>query len=305
MIHTMMWLFRLWRTKHVWLPIKEEGHKEERFYIRFTSKQRIMHFIMMLSFFSLALSGMALKFSFMGWAHMVTRVLGGYASMGNLHRFAGVALLTLFAYHLWDLVKIKRASGETWFKFIFGPNSLMFNLSDITQFFQSVRWFLGRGERPHYGRFTYWEKFDYFAVFWGNFIIGSTGLVLWFPEFFTRFLPGWSVNVATIVHSDEALLAVGFIFTIHFFNTHFRPDKFPMDPVIFTGRVPVDELKHDKPGEYAEYVEGLDPSVRSDRIKGPAKPWIEKVARIVGLTALGIGMTLIVLIVYTMVFGYL
>jgi len=304
LIHTMLWLFRLWRTREVWLPLKENGHKEERFYIRFTSKQRIMHFIMMLSFFSLALSGMALKFSFMGWAHMVTRVLGGYSSMGNLHRFAGVALLTLFAYHLWDLVKIKRASGETWFKFIFGSNSLMFNLTDITQFWQSVKWFLGRGERPHYGRFTYWEKFDYFAVFWGNFIIGSTGLMLWFPEFFTRFLPGWSVNVATIVHSDEALLAVGFIFTIHFFNTHFRPDKFPMDPVIFTGRVPLDELKHDKPGEYEEFVEGVDPGVRSDRIKGPAKPWIGKVARIVGLTALGIGMTLIVLIVYTMVFGY-
>jgi hypothetical protein len=77
-----------------------------------------------------------------------------------------------------------------------------------------------------------------------------------------------------------------------------------MDPVIFTGRVPVDELKHDKPAEYAEFVEGVDPSVRSDRIKGPAKPWIGKVARIVGLTALGIGMTLIVLIIYTMVFGY-
>ena len=89
MLHTLMWLFRLWRTREVWLPLKENGHKEERFYIRFTSKQRIMHFIMMMSFFTLALSGMALKFSFMGWAQVVTRVLGGYASMGNLHRVGG------------------------------------------------------------------------------------------------------------------------------------------------------------------------------------------------------------------------
>ena len=51
-----------------------------------------------------------------------------------------------------------------------------------------------------------------------------------------------------------ALLATGFIFTIHFFNTHFRPDKFPMDPVIFTGRVTVDELKYDKPAEYEQLV---------------------------------------------------
>ena len=85
-------------------------------------------------------------------------------------------------------------------------------------------------------------------------VIGSTGFVLWFPELLTRVLPGWSINVATIIHSDEALLAVGFIFTIHFFNTHFRPDKFPMDPVIFTGRTTVEELEHDKPGEYEELV---------------------------------------------------
>jgi cytochrome b subunit of formate dehydrogenase len=305
LIHTLLWLFRLWRTREVWRPVKENGHKEERFYIRFTSKQRIMHFIMILSFFTLALSGMALKFSFMTWAHWVSTVLGGYATMGTLHRIAGVALLGLFAYHLVDLVRIKRATGEGWVKFIFGPNSLMFNLTDIKQFWQSVKWFLGRGPRPHYGRFTYWEKFDYFAVFWGNFIIGSTGLVLWFPEFFTRFLPGWSVNVATIVHSDEALLAVGFIFTIHFFNTHFRPDKFPMDPVIFTGRVPLDELKHDKPREYEEFFHARrEEDFDEGRIKGPAKPWIEKGARIFGFTALAIGLTLIALIVYTMVFGY-
>jgi hypothetical protein len=56
-------------------------------------------------------------------------------------------------------------------------------------------------------------------------------------------MPGWVLNVATIIHSDEALLAVGFIFTIHFFNTHFRPEKFPMDTVIFTGTVPLEEFK--------------------------------------------------------------
>ena len=305
MIHTLMWLFRLWRTRDVWLPLKENGHKEERFYIRFTSKQRVMHFIMLTSFFALALSGMALKFSFMGWAQVVTRVLGGYASMGNLHRWAAVVLICLFVYHLRDIFKAKGASGKSWFKFIFDPvNSLMFNLNDIKQVFQSIRWFLGRGPRPHYGRFTYWEKFDYFAVFWGVFIIGSTGLVLWFPEVFTRILPGWSVNVATIIHSDEALLAVGFIFTIHFFNTHFRPDKFPMDPVIFTGRVPLDELKHDKPAEYEVFVEGKSKEELIGTVKGPAKKRIERGARIVGFTALGIGLTLIFLIVYAMVFGY-
>ena len=66
----------------------------------------------------------------------------------------------------------------------------MFNKNDGREFVASIKWFFGKGERPDYGRFTYWEKFDYFAVFWGMFIIGSTGLFLWFPEFFTNVLPG-------------------------------------------------------------------------------------------------------------------
>ena len=104
------------------------------------------------------------------------------------------------------------------------------------------------------GAGRYWEKFDYFAVFWGIVVIGSTGLTLWFPVFFTRFLPGSFINVATIIHSDEALLATGFIFTVHFFNTHLRPEKFPMDTTIFTGHMPLAELKRDKPREYAALV---------------------------------------------------
>ena len=108
---------------------------------------------------------------------------------------------------------------------------------DVREFSATMTWFFGRGPRPRYGRWTYWEKFDYFAVFWGVMIIGSSGLLLWFPEFFTHVLPGWTINVATIIHSEEALLAAGFIFTIHFFNGHLRPEKFPMDPVVFTGRM--------------------------------------------------------------------
>jgi cytochrome b subunit of formate dehydrogenase len=85
------------------------------------------------------------------------------------------------------------------------------NRRDLTEFVGTLKWFVGRGKRPAYGRWTYWKKFDYFAVFWGIAVIGSTGLTLWFPVFFTRFLPGWLLNVTTIIHSDEALLATGFI----------------------------------------------------------------------------------------------
>jgi hypothetical protein len=114
---------------------------------------------------------------------------------------------------------------------------------DFTDFVGNFRWFLYLGRRPRFDRWTYWEKFDYFAVFWGVAIIGFSGLVLWFPQFFTTFLPGWFLNAAHVVHSDEALLATGFIFIFHFFHTHLRPETFPLDPVIFTGRIPLVALQ--------------------------------------------------------------
>jgi cytochrome b subunit of formate dehydrogenase len=177
----------------------------------------------------------------------------------------------------------------------------MFSLQDIKDLKGSLKWFVGLGPRPEYGRWTYWEKFDYFAVFWGMFIIGSTGLILWFPEFFTLFLPGKSVNIATIVHSDEALLAVGFIFTVHFFNTHFRPDKFPMDPVIFTGRVPLEEYRVDKPREYEELVANGE---LEENLFEPYPRNAQILFRVIGFTALTIGITLILLIIYSMLWGY-
>ncbi|MCL7991945.1 MAG: hypothetical protein M8840_12530, partial [marine benthic group bacterium] len=172
---------------------------------------------------------------------------------------------------------------------------------DLIDLKNSFKWFFGKGPRPEYGRFTYWEKFDYFAVFWGMFVIGSTGLFLWFPEFFTLLLPGWLVNVATIVHSDEALLAVAFIFTIHFFNTHFRLDKFPMDPVIFTGTVPIEEMKRDKPLEYQRMVETGE---FEKRLVDPYPKEVEVGFRVFGFTMLGIGLLIIALILYSMIFGY-
>ena len=190
---------------------------------------------------------------------------------------------------------------QTWLEVITGPDSIIFNRRDIREFGQSIKWFFGLGPRPQYGRYTYWEKFDYFAVGWGVIIIGGTGLVLWFPELFTYVFPGWAINVATIIHSDEALLAVGFIFTIHFFNTHFRPDKFPMDPVIFTGLVSVAELKYDKPGEYEAMRESGE---LEKHLVDRYPPQGERGMRIFGTVALAFGLVLLALIIYTMLFGY-
>ncbi len=300
--HTVAWLIRLWISREEWRVHKAAvAAPATKLYKRFSSTQRVLHITMMISFFTLALTGMTLKFSYAVWAQWISWALGGFETMGVLHRLGGITLFIVIAVHLRDVFRFKRESRQTLWQIITGPNSILFNRRDILEFRDSIKWFFGLGDRPRYGRYTYWEKFDYFAVFWGVIVIGATGWILWFPEFFTYFLPGKAVNVATIIHSDEALLAVGFIFTIHFFNTHFRPDKFPIDPVIFTGRVALDEFQYDKPREYEELVE----SGQLEQHLADAYPEnVERGFKTFGFIALAIGLMLIGLIIYAVLFGY-
>lgn len=256
---------------------------------------------MIVSFISLALTGMTLKFSYTGWAALLSRLLGGFESAGYIHRVAAVAMVIIFVTHILDLFRLKRKEFGTWRSLLLGENSMLFNRKDWQDLVGSVKWFLGQGPRPNYGRWTYWEKFDYFAVFWGMAVIGSTGFMLWFPELFTLVLPGWLINVATIIHSDEALLATGFIFTVHFFNTHLRPEKFPMDLVIFTGQMAVEEFKIDKPAEYEALVRSGE---LEKNLVDPYPPVVLKAIKTFGWTALSIGFAMVIWIIYAMVFAY-
>jgi cytochrome b subunit of formate dehydrogenase len=244
---------------------------------------------------------MMLKFAHMDWAKFLARILGGVETAGTLHRIGAVITFAYFAFHILNLSNIKRRKRQSMSRFIFGKDSLWFNRQDIRDFTATIKWFVGKGPRPQYGRWTYWEKFDYLAVFWGVAIIGFSGLILWFPVFFTKLFPGWVINLSQIVHSDEALLAVGFIFTIHFFNTHFRPEAFPMDTVIFTGYMSVDHLKHERPREYQELKDSgqLETMVEE---KNFSKDNL-RLIRFLGFTALGIGVILIALIIYTFITG--
>jgi len=298
-LHTLLWLPRSFqmRLAHPHLPPKP-GEKQFR---RFTDLNRIQHVVMILTFITLALTGMMLKFSYTGWAVLLSRVLGGFESAGFLHRTAAIVMFGLFVTHLWDLARRKRHECGGWLGLLMGPSSMVPTLRDLGEFIATIKWYVGAGPRPQYGRWTYWEKFDYFAVFWGITIIGSTGLMLWFPEIITKVLPGWLINVAGIIHGDEALLAVGFIFTIHFFNTHFRPEKFPMDLVVFTGRMSLEEFKLERPDEY----EALKKSGRlEEHLADPPSPAAIRAARIFGWAALAVGIALVIGIIYAMIFAY-
>ncbi len=299
-IHTLLWLPRSF--KHLKEKKKHKSSLQRYYFQRFSSGHRIMHVFVIFSFVLLALTGMMLKFSSMPWAKFLSDLFGGVETAGTIHRFAAIITFGYFIAHIISLIQIKIKRKRSWREIIFGPNSMMFNKKDLKDFIATIKWFLGFGSRPQYGKWTYWEKFDYFAVFWGVAIIGFSGLILWFPEFFTKFFPGWFINVATIVHSDEALLAVGFIFTIHFFNTHLRPESFPMDKVIFTGLVPLDEYKADRPEEYKQLKENSQ--LKKKVVLKEVSTQKSNLIAIFGYTFLTIGITVILLIIYSMLFGY-
>ncbi|HKM89966.1 MAG TPA: hypothetical protein VJX29_05075 [Candidatus Acidoferrales bacterium] len=278
-----------------------EGKPEEREYVRFTRLQRGLHVCMIVSFMSLALTGLTLKFSYTAWAAILSRLFGGFETAGYIHRTAAVLMFTVFVIHLVDLYRQRKRAQLSWREFLFHGDTILFTRRDLTEFLATMKWFLRVGPRPSYGRWTYWEKFDYFAVFWGIAVIGFTGLTLWFPVLFTRFLPGSFINVATIIHSDEALLATGFIFTVHFFNTHLRPENFPMDVTIFTGYMSVAELKRDKPKEYEALVAA---GKLEENLVEPYPSIVVRTVRAFAWTALALGFSIVVWIIYAMLFAY-
>ncbi len=277
-------------------------HNEEKYFERFDAFSRFLHILVIISFISLAITGMIIKFSGIGVFQFVSNLLGGYEVTGFIHRTAAFVTFIYFFLHIGYLIRKSKTRKKTFIQFFKGDNSLIPNKTDLMELIATMKWFFGKGPRPEYGRWTYWEKFDYWAVFWGVAVIGSSGLLLWFPEFFTHLgVPGSLINVATIIHSDEALLAAGFIFSYHFFNTHFRPDKFPMDTVIFTGKVSLEEMKEDRPREYEQLMK--DPEMQKKIGEAPS-PALVHAARIFGSVALTLGIILVLLIIYSMIFLY-
>ena len=267
----------------------------QRYYRRFTAVERVMHSALMLTFVGCALSGLPLLYAEKPWAASLARILGGFESAGLIHRICAFVMIVVFVSHVL-LVFGKAFAGGRFMKMLWGPDSMVPQPQDAIDVWRNFKWFVGKGPQPQFDRWTYWEKFDYWAVFWGMFIIGGSGLLLWFPVFFSKLLPGWMFNIAALVHGEEALLAAGFIFTFHFFNGHVRPAKFPMDTVIFTGRISEHELKGERLMEYERLA-------REGRLAAKEAPPPTTESKmfgwIVGGIALALGIVAIVLIVYS------
>lgn len=267
---------------------REVHDPPRQYYFRIHLLHRLLHGTLVASFLGLAATGMPLRFSHVDWATGFAHAVGGFGAILFFHKTFAVLLSLCFLVHVGYISHLAFVRGEI--GVFWGPTSMVPQPKDFFDMFQHFRWFFGMGPRPQFGRFTYWEKFDYWAVFWGMAIIGTSGYVMWFSATFARVMPGWLFNVALLIHADEALLAVWFIFAIHFFNSHLRPDRFPIDLVIFTGRESVEELRESRPAEYERLVkEGNLLAVEAD----PPPLWLRNFGRIVGFSAIGIGFLLL------------
>ncbi len=222
----------------------------ERKINRFDVHQIIQHAGLMVSFILLVVTGLPLKFNTWAISQWWIGVWGGIEVTRTAHIFAawimGIVCLYHVAYLLYTTLVLKRPF----------PVKMIPSYKDGVDFYHEMAYFVGlKKERPRIDRFNWKEKFDYWAIFWGIPIMFISGFIMMYPVLVSNVLPGWVIPAALVAHSDEAMLALTWIFLVHVFFNHFTPGIFPLNKSIFTGNVSAERYRLDHPLEYDRLVE--------------------------------------------------
>jgi cytochrome b subunit of formate dehydrogenase len=228
-------------------PVAVPAPPAVREFERFGWNFRTQHMILLVSCLILIITGLPLKFHEARLSQLFFDLVGGVQMSTLIHRIGAVGLIAVGAYHLLYLVAFREGRRDFW--------ELLPRPKDVTDLFQMLRYFLGKtDEKPRFGRFSYVEKFDYWAVYWGMVIMIGSGLILWFLETFLQYLPKFAADIAREAHSDEGLLATLAIIIWHFYNVHLNPENFPMTWTMFTGKISEEEMRRHHPLEYEEQM---------------------------------------------------
>jgi len=256
--------------------------------IRFNVLDRLFHVFIMVTFLIQALTGLGRLLITTSWGKAVTNLFGGYEGASSVHNTVGLLMIIGFVIHIaYILAKVE---WRTWRRSLFDSDSLVPRKADVIHLGQRIRWFFGLGPPPAFDRWTYWEKFDYWAVFWGLPLLGLTGLLLMYPLATSRIMPGWVLNVLILLHRAEALLAMLYIFIIHFTIGHFRRGMFPMNECMFAGSVELEKEMEEKP----LWIARLQEDGRLEEAVVPAPPrWYRILYLVFGYTALAVGLYLL------------
>lgn len=214
---------------------------------RFSRFETVEHMLLLLSFFTLVFTGFALKYADSGWVRFTENLGLSEALRGLIHRIAAVVMMAVSVSHTVYLFFTKRGRRDI--------RSLIPTLRDLREFGHNISFHLHRRkDRPLFSRFDYTEKMEYLALIWGTLVMVFTGFVLWFPTQFTRWFPGWIVEVSEVVHLYEAWLAFLAILIWHFFYVIFHPESHPLNLTWMDGKITVDHAMH-KHGRLEEGAE--------------------------------------------------
>lgn len=229
---------------------------EEQYFQRFGLQFRVQHIFLFTSTLGLIITGVPLwclgRIEY-GWSQDVVSFFGSIEIIRLLHRFCGVVLVLVSVYHLLYTFLTREGRRE----FI----ELLPRLKDVADVTRNSLYFLGLSrQRPRFSRYTYYEKFDYWAVYWGCVIMIGTGLVLWFPGVAAKVVPWLTYELAAEIHADEAVLATLALLVWHFYNVHFNPSRFPGTLLWWHGRISRKEMLREHPLEYEKLVSGKPPT---------------------------------------------
>jgi len=214
---------------------------------RFNIHQRLQHLLLAVSVLMLIVTGFPIKYGHTGWAATVIGIFGSFEKMFNVHLFFAVVMIISGAYHLIWLIGLFAKQGPVL--------TMMPRWKDVTDAIHHYKYMLGLTRTPpQFDRYTYLEKFEYFAVVWGIFVMGFSGFILWYPRMFT-WLPRWMMDVARVVHTNEAFVAMLALFMGHFFAVHFNPKVFPTSRVWLNGKISVEHLAEEHPLEYRKLLQ--------------------------------------------------
>lgn len=226
---------------------KSAAPRESGKYIRFGLEARVQHLLMLLSFTTLAVTGLVQKFALNPVSVSIVRLWGGIENLRATHHVAATVLMLIVIIHLADL---------GYKAFVLRTRLTMLpGLQDVRDAWAALAYNLGLGKtRPQTGRYTFEEKAEYWALVWGILIMGFTGFMMWNPLAAVRLFPGEFIPAAKAAHGAEAILAVLAIFVWHMYGVHLKR----FNKAMWTGSLSEEEMLHEHPLELADIKAGVD-----------------------------------------------
>ena len=224
----------------------EMEHAATNQYLRMSFNERLQHATLALSFITLVITGFMLRFPDAWWVTPIRRWSEWVFSIrGLVHRIAGVVMIAISIYHLYYVIAVPRGRQLI--------RDLVPKVPDAREFWGMFKYYTRISkQKPQFGRFSYIEKAEYWALIWGVIVMGGTGIILWFNNYFMGVLTllGW--NIAETIHYYEAWLATLAILVWHFYFVIFNPSVYPLNTACIRGTLTEEEMAEEHPRELEE-----------------------------------------------------